>query len=75
MSVTHQAKAVYESDLRVRLEADHFGEFVAIEPLSRDFYVAKTFIEAALAAKHASPDRTSFVIRIGHEAAVHLGVA
>lgn len=73
MSVALKAKAIYEDGMRAELEANHFGDFVAIEPLSRDTYVAKSFIDAALAAKRAHPDRKSFVLRIGHEAAVHLG--
>jgi hypothetical protein len=31
------------------------------------------FIDAAMAAKKAYPDRRSFVIRVGHEAAFHIG--
>ena len=75
MSVAKEAKAVYDADYREQLEADHFGEFVAIEPESRDSFVAKTFIDAALAAKERHPTRKSFVIRIGYEAAVHIGAA
>ncbi len=75
MSVAEQAKSVYAADYREQLEAEHFGEFVAIEPQSRDSFVATTFIDAALAAKERYPSRKSFVIRIGYEAAVHLGAA
>ncbi len=75
MSVAMQAKAVYDSDLRDRLESDNHGDFVAIEPESRESFVASTFIEAAMAAKTAHPDKKSFVIRVGYEAAVHIGAA
>jgi hypothetical protein len=75
MSIADQARAIYESDLKDRLEADHRDEFVAIEPVSKAFFLAPTFIDAALAAKQAHPQRTSFVIRIGHEAAFHLGAS
>ena len=75
MSIAKEAKAVYDADYREQLESDHFGEFVAIEPQSRDSFVAETFIDAALAAKERHPTRKSFVIRIGYEAAVHIGAA
>ncbi len=75
MSVANQAKAVYESDYREKLVANHFGEFVAIEPESREAFVANTFIDAAMQAKTAHPDKKSFVIRIGYDAAVHIGAA
>lgn len=73
MSVAESAKKVYEDDLRSLLEREHKDEFVAIEPSSRQFFLGKTFLEVALAAKKAFPDRKSFVIRIGHEAAFHIG--
>ena len=75
MSVAMQAKAVYQADLRNRLEVENHGDFVAIEPESREFFVAPTFIEAAMAAKSAHPTKKSFVLRVGHEAAVHIGAA
>lgn len=73
MSVAEKAKGLYESEFRTQLEADHRDEFVAIEPDSKSFYLGGTFIDAALAAKEAHPDRKSFVIRIGHDAAFHIG--
>ena len=75
MSVSDQAKAFYESDLRAEMEANRFGDFIAIEPQTKQCFVATTFVEAALAAKQAVPDEMSFVIRIGHDAAVHIGAA
>ena len=73
MSVAESAKKVYEEDLRSRLEQDYKDDFVAIEPSSRRFFFGKTFLEVALAAKNAFPDSKSFVIRIGHYAAFHIG--
>ena len=73
MSVAEMAQRVYEEDLRSRLEGEHQGDFIAIEPSSRSFFLGSTFLEVALAAKKAFPDRKSFVLRIGHEAAFHIG--
>ena len=73
MSVAESAKKVYDEDLRVQLEQDHRDEFVAIEPTSRRFFLGKTFLEVALEAKNTYPDRKIFVIRIGHDAAFHIG--
>ena len=74
MSIAEEAKAVYQT-LKDGLEADHFDEFVAIEPTSKSYFLGKTFLEAALAAKEAIPDRKSFVIRIGRDAAFHIGAS
>ena len=73
MSIAEDAKQFYEAELKMDLERDHFNEFVAIEPESRAHYLGQTSLEAALAAKQACPDRKSFLIRIGHDAAFHLG--
>lgn len=53
MSITEAAKQVYEEDLRSRLEREHKDDFVAIEPISRRYFLGKTFLEVALAAKEA----------------------
>ena len=73
MSVADEAKRVYEGELKQRLEAKHRDNYVAIEPVSKSHFLGDTFINAAMAAKAAYPDRKSFVIRIGHEAAFHIG--
>lgn len=73
MSIAEAAKQVYEEDLRSQLERENKDDFVAIEPSSRSYFLGKTFLEVALAAKEAYPDRKSFVIRVGHDAAFHIG--
>ena len=74
MSIADDAKEVYQT-LKERLEVDHLDDFVAIEPKSKSHFIGKTFIEAAMAAKEAFPDQKSFVLRIGREAAFHLGAS
>jgi len=73
MSIAEQAKHIYDTQLKGQLEANHSGRFVAIDPISQSFFVGDQFVDAALAAKNAHPDRKSFVIRIGHDAAFHIG--
>lgn len=73
MTTAEQAKQIYESQWRTDLEANHRDRFVAIEPISQSYFLGDQFIDAALAAKQAWPDRQTFVIRVGHEAAFHLG--
>lgn len=75
MSIAGQAKEIYELELRDRLEASHRDQLVAIEPTSKAFFLGDTFLSAALAAKEAFPERKSFVLRIGHDAAFHIGAA
>jgi hypothetical protein len=73
MSIADRAKALYEREWKAKLESEHSDQFIAIEPLSSSYYLGDTFMDAAIAAKTAHPDRKSFVLRIGHEAAFHIG--
>jgi len=68
-----RATAIYAERLRGDLEAAHTDRFVAIEPDSGEHFLADSFAGAVAAARTAHPDRISFVIRIGHPAAIHLG--
>lgn len=74
-SISDDAKSFYEADLKETLERDCKGQYVAIVSPTRRHYVKPTFLEAALAAREAEPDHVPFVIRIGYEAAFHIGAA
>jgi hypothetical protein len=73
-SLARRAKSLFEDQLRKELEAENHGKYVAIEPDSHDYFVAETFSEAIRASRNKHPEKLAFVIRIGHEAAIHLGV-
>ena len=73
MTISELSKRVYELDLKNQLETNHRDKFVAIEPQSRAYFLGDTFIAAAMAAKDAYPQRKSFVLRVGHAAAFHIG--
>lgn len=67
------AKQFFDAELRATLEAEHRDEFVTIEPVSRTYYLGRTFSEAVQQAKQACPGIMSYTLRIGHRAALHLG--
>lgn len=73
MTTIDQAKSFYESELRELLEVEFCGQYVAIVTNPRCHFVRPTFLDAALAAKDADPQQVPFVIRIGHDAAFHIG--
>jgi hypothetical protein len=68
------ALKVYQARLREALEESHLNEFCAIEPISGDYFLGRTLSEAGGAARKAYPERQSHIVRIGHSAAVHIGV-
>lgn len=73
-AVAEKANQIYQSRLRHVLEQNEFGRFVAIEPVSGDYFVGDTFDAAVNSALDRYPDRLTHTIRIGHLAAFHLGV-
>jgi hypothetical protein len=74
-SIADRAKRLYAERLQATLEAEHRDRFVAIEPESGDYFLADTFDAAVDAAWTRHPGRLSYVIRVGHRAAVHIGGA
>ena len=70
--IEQQATDYYERELRASLEVAHPHAFVAIEPISRTYYLGKTLSEAGRNARKAFPDRMSFAMRVGHAAAIHI---
>ena len=72
-SIVRRAKALYESQWKTRLEAKHRAKYVAIEPDSGEYFLGETYGEAVRFAREAHPGRISFVLRVGHEAAIHMG--
>lgn len=59
--------ARYE-EIRPELEAEHHGEYVAIEVDSGAYFVGETPQEAFEQAEEAFPDRAFCLIRIGYKA-------
>jgi hypothetical protein len=69
-----RAEAYYDLNLRKQLEAEHLHEFVAIDPETGTFFLAKTLNEATKAARTSLPGKRTHAIRIGHVGAVQLGM-
>jgi hypothetical protein len=46
-SIAEQAKAIYEANIRAQVEAEHFGEFLALDVDSGDWEVDKNLLDAS----------------------------
>mgnify|MGYP001146159146 CR=1 FL=1 len=73
-AVAEKAQQIYESQLRHELEQKHEGRYLCVEPSSGRYFLGDTLDEAVNAAVDAFPDRLTYTLRIGHSAALHLGV-
>jgi hypothetical protein len=72
-SVIERAKRIYAEQLRDVLEPRHLNRFIAIEPVSGEYFLGDTFDEAVKLARAKRPTRLSHTIRIGHRAAFYMG--
>lgn len=68
-----ESKALYEKQLKAILEPRHFGEYVAIEPVTRRYFLGETATAALVTASKAMPEHQFFLMRVGYPAAHKLG--
>jgi len=72
-SVGEKARQLYEDKLRAELEEYSMNKFVAIEPLSGDYFLGDTLSDAIGAARTKHPDRLAHAMRVGRKAAIEFG--
>lgn len=71
--IADAAKRIYEEKLRAELEQTHLHQFVAIEPISGEYFLGSTLSEAIGAARAKHPTRYTHTLRVGHQATIHFG--
>ena len=64
---------MYERDVKARVEADHDGEYVAIDVDSGDYTIADTSHAAAKRLRERRPDADIWSLRIGYGVLRHFG--
>ena len=73
-NIAREARRIYEEQLRASLEESHMNEFVAIEPISGEYFLGRTLSAAIGASRTKYPDRLAHALRVGHKAAIHFGL-
>lgn len=68
-----ESKALYEKQLKAILEPHHFGEYVAIEPVTGRYFIGETATAALVSASKEMPEHQFFLMRVGYPAAHKLG--
>jgi hypothetical protein len=66
-------KKFYEENLKAKLEPEHNGEFVAIEPFLGKYVVDKSKVQVMIRAMDEMPQRKFYFIRIGFEFTTKIG--
>ncbi|MEP6819222.1 MAG: hypothetical protein ABJA18_06790 [bacterium] len=72
-TLAKDGETLYNTQLRAALEAQHSGEFVAIEPLSCRYFLGQTATAALITARNAMPESQFFLTRIGRNSAHKIG--
>ena len=73
-NVAAAARRIYEEQLRASLEALHMNEYVAIEPISGEYFLGRTLSEAIGASRKKYSDRLAHAMRVGHKATIYFGL-
>ena len=71
--VMEKARRVYDEQLRDKLEAEHSGEVIAVEPDSGDFVLGKDFMAVSQACRQRFGNKLTYTFRVGGGSAVKIG--
>ena len=74
-SVAEKARCVYDERLKARLEAEHFGEVIAVEPDSGEYVLGRNLLEITSAHTAKFGNKPVYVFRVGGGGAVKIGGA
>ncbi len=66
-------KDIYEREIRCLVEADHFGEVVAIDVDSGSYALGKNAIDASESLRNQHPGAQVWLMRVGHRTLYHFG--
>ena len=73
--VMEKARRVYDERLRATLEAEHFGEVIAVEPESGEYVLGKDFMAVSQACRQRFGRKMTYTFRVGGGGAVKIGGA
>lgn len=68
-----RGQTLYNERLRAHLEPTHVGRFVAIEPVTGQYFLGDTGTVALIAARAAMPSALFYLMRVGQQTAHTVG--
>ena len=71
--VAARGKAIYEQQIRAKVEAEHKGEFVVIDIETGDYEIDADDLTATKRALAKRPEAVLYGLRIGYPTAYRLG--
>ncbi|HEY9404765.1 MAG TPA: hypothetical protein VIQ24_19065 [Pyrinomonadaceae bacterium] len=71
--LAESGQCLYDGRLKVLLEPEHEGEFVAIDPDSERYFLGPTGLAALPAGRKELPDKLFYLLRVGYVATYRVG--
>jgi len=71
--IARRGEAIYDRDIRSKVEPDHVGEFVILDVLTGEYELDKDDLTASHRMLARKPDAVMYGIRIGSPAAYRIG--
>jgi hypothetical protein len=73
--LVEKARRVYDERLKAKLEAEHFGEVIAVEPDSGEYVLGKDLMAVSKACREKFAGKLTYTFRVGGGGAVKIGGA
>jgi hypothetical protein len=70
--IARRGEAIYDRDIRPKVEPDRVGEFVIVDVLTGEYEVARDDLTASHRMLDRNPDAVMYGIRIGSAAAYRI---
>ena len=71
---TRLGREIYERDIKAQVQADHHGEYIAIDVETGDWAISDDVLAAAERLRAQRPDAVDvFLLRVGYRALHHFG--
>lgn len=71
--LAERGQRLYDEHLKMQLEPEHKGRFVAVEPDSGKYFLGDTGTAALVAASTALPEKKFYLLRIGYAVTHRVG--
>ena len=71
---TRLGRDIYERDIKAQVEADHYGEYIAVDVETGRWAMSDDVLAAAERLRAQRPDAVDvYLLRVGHRALHHFG--
>jgi hypothetical protein len=71
--VARRGEELYERSVRLRVEPENDGRFLALDVDSGDYEIADEALAATVRLRERRPGAVTYLVRVGHQAAFQLG--